>query len=147
MPVSSNVSRQSAPSKRRPTVTRCYARNSQSMFDKWPRRSGAISSSITLPLRFIYARPRLIVQRSTSQVSKQPNSNRRCVSMLQSRRKTFVSCQCISVRGTIHGSQSAINVPAAKLTANRSLNRTFCGSPSLGFISFTPKLGLPQNAG
>ena len=30
---------------------------------------------------------------------------------------------------------------------NTSLNRTFCGSPSLGFISFSPKPGLPQNAG
>ena len=30
---------------------------------------------------------------------------------------------------------------------NHSLNRTFCGSPGLGFISFSPKPGLPQNAG
>ena len=30
---------------------------------------------------------------------------------------------------------------------NTSLNRTFCGSPGLGFISFSPKPGLPQNAG
>ena len=30
---------------------------------------------------------------------------------------------------------------------NTSLNRTFCGSPGLGFISFSPKPGLPQTAG
>ena len=33
------------------------------------------------------------------------------------------------------------------LMANPSLNRTFCGSPGLGFISFSPKPGPPQNAG
>ena len=33
------------------------------------------------------------------------------------------------------------------LRPNPSLNRTFCGSPGLGFISFSPKPGLPQNAG
>ena len=33
------------------------------------------------------------------------------------------------------------------LMANPSLNRTFYGSPGLGFISFSPKPGLPQNAG
>jgi len=31
--------------------------------------------------------------------------------------------------------------------ANQSLNRTFCGRPGLGFISFSPKPGLPRNAG
>ena len=30
---------------------------------------------------------------------------------------------------------------------NRSLNRTFCGGPRLGFISFSPKPSPPQNAG
>ena len=35
----------------------------------------------------------------------------------------------------------------AKLRPNPSLNRTFCGSPGLVFISFSPKPGLPQNAG
>jgi len=31
--------------------------------------------------------------------------------------------------------------------SNLSLNRTFCGAPALGFISFSPKPGAPQNAG
>ena len=31
--------------------------------------------------------------------------------------------------------------------ANPSLNRTFCGTPALGFISFSPNTGVPQNAG
>jgi hypothetical protein len=35
----------------------------------------------------------------------------------------------------------------AQLMPNPSLNRTFCGSPGLGFISFSPKPSLPQNAG
>jgi hypothetical protein len=33
------------------------------------------------------------------------------------------------------------------LMANPSLNRTFCGSQLLGFISFSPNIRLPQNAG
>ena len=33
------------------------------------------------------------------------------------------------------------------LRPNHSLNRTLCGSPSLGFISLSPKLGPPQSAG
>ena len=36
---------------------------------------------------------------------------------------------------------------APQVQPNNSLNRTFCGSPGLGFISFSPKPGLPQNAG
>ena len=36
---------------------------------------------------------------------------------------------------------------ACKVQPNHSLNRTFCGTPALGFISFSPKPGLPQNAG
>ena len=34
---------------------------------------------------------------------------------------------------------------ACQVQPNPSLNRTFCGSPGLGFISFSPKPGLPQN--
>ena len=30
--------------------------------------------------------------------------------------------------------------------ANPSLNRTICGTPALGFISFSPNTGVPQNA-
>jgi hypothetical protein len=30
---------------------------------------------------------------------------------------------------------------------NPSVNRTLCGGPSLGYISFSPKLGPPQSAG
>ena len=36
---------------------------------------------------------------------------------------------------------------AHRVQPNPSLNRTFCGRPGLGFISFSPKPGLPQNAG
>ena len=36
---------------------------------------------------------------------------------------------------------------ARQVQPNNSLNRTFCGSPGLGFISFSPKPGLPRNAG
>ena len=39
------------------------------------------------------------------------------------------------------------NALAKTVLPNTSLNRTFCGSPGLGFISFSPKPGLPQNAG
>ena len=31
--------------------------------------------------------------------------------------------------------------------ANHSVNRTFCGTRLLGFISFSPKPSLPQTAG
>jgi len=35
----------------------------------------------------------------------------------------------------------------AKVRPNHSLNRTFCGSRLLGFISFSPNNRPPQNAG
>ena len=35
----------------------------------------------------------------------------------------------------------------AKSRSNPSVNRTLCGGPSFGFISFSPKLGPPQSAG
>jgi hypothetical protein len=34
-----------------------------------------------------------------------------------------------------------------KLRPNPSVNRTLCGGPSLGYISFSPKPGPPQSAG
>ena len=34
-----------------------------------------------------------------------------------------------------------------KARPNDSLNRTFCGSPGLGFISSLPNCPTPQNAG
>jgi hypothetical protein len=34
-----------------------------------------------------------------------------------------------------------------ELMPNPSVNRTLCGGPSLGYISFSPKLGPPQSAG
>ena len=40
-----------------------------------------------------------------------------------------------------------ISLSIRAVRPNRSLNRTFCGGPRLGFISFSPKPSPPQNAG
>ena len=53
-----------------------------------------------------------------------------------------------SLSGTVGRIRGKVGVSCARrVQPNHSLNRTFCGRPGLGFISFSPKPGLPQNAG
>ena len=53
-----------------------------------------------------------------------------------------------SLSGTVGRFRGKVGVSwACQVQPNNSLNRTFCGRPGLGFISFSPKPGLPQNAG
>ena len=49
----------------------------------------------------------------------------------------------LSAHPSFNRNLSALNT----VMPNHSLNRTFCGTPALGFISFSPKAGVPQNAG
>ena len=53
---------------------------------------------------------------------------------------------CTSRRQNVQSVQNIV-VPRRRLMANRSLNRTVCGGPALGFISFSPKANPPQTAG
>ena len=59
------------------------------------------------------------------------------------------SCSAVGGRGAMPSAYSSTSFMRESCSAlpNHSLNRTFCGSPGLGFISFSPKPGLPQNAG
>ena len=53
-----------------------------------------------------------------------------------------------SLSGTVGRIRGKVGVSwACQVQPNPSLNRTFCGRPVLGFISFLPKPGLPQNTG
>ena len=62
-------------------------------------------------------------------------------------RATF-RCVPPSLSATVGRIRGKVGVSwACQVQPNPSLNRTFCGRPGLGFISFSPKPSLPQNAG
>ena len=58
-------------------------------------------------------------------------------------RKSVAQFKC----GASNGLKISAPSNLGAVLANPSLNRTFCGTPALGFISFSPNTGVPQNAG